>query len=81
VTRHFWIPQLMAPLYFEKRFYLYPDDKLLRRLLKRDHHRVVGVDLLVGIYASDAVDVTRQRIVLRPARVLTYRLSPAGSAP
>ena len=81
VTRHFWIPQLMAPLYFDKRFYLYPDDKLMRRLLKRDHRQVVGVDLLVGVYASDAVEVTRQRILLQPARVLSYRLSPAGSGP
>jgi hypothetical protein len=76
ITRHFWIPQLLAPLYFEKRIYLYPDDELLRRMMEKGRQRVVGVDLMVGIYSGDRVKVTRDRIVLKPGHVMSYRLWP-----
>jgi hypothetical protein len=76
VTRHFWIPQLLGPLYFEKRLYLYPDEELLRRMMDKGRVRVVGVDLMVGIYSGDRVKVTRERVVLKPGHVMTYRLGP-----
>ena len=76
VTRHFWIPQLLAPLYFEKRIYLYPDDELLRRMMEKGRQRVVGVDLMVGIYSGDRVKVTRDRVVMKPGHVMSYRLWP-----
>jgi hypothetical protein len=76
VTRHFWIPQLLGPLYFEKRIYLDPDDELLRRMMDKGRRRVVGVDLMVGIYSGDRVKVTRDRVVLKPGHVMSYRLWP-----
>ena len=80
VTRHFWIPQLLAPLYFEKRIYLYPDDELLRRMLEKGRDRVVGVDLMVGIFSGDQVKVTRDRVVMKPGHVMSYRLWPSGQS-
>ena len=77
VTRHFWIPQLLSPLYFEKRIYLYPDDELLRRMMERGRNRVVGVDLMVGIYSGERVKVTRDRVVMKPGHVMSYRLWPS----
>ncbi len=76
VTRHFWIPHLLAPLYFERRIYLNPNDELLRRMMEKGRRRVVGVDLMVGIYSGDRVKVTRDRVLFKPGHVMSYRLGP-----
>ena len=82
ITRHFWIPQLMAPIYFEKRIYLNPDRRLLRRMVRAERYRVVGVDLRAGVYSGRNLRLIRGRVGLRPGRVISYRLlTPQEQSP
>ncbi len=75
ITDRFWVPQVLAPLYFEKRVYLHASESLFRGLLALDRTRVVRVHGRFGPGSYRGLAVTRVQVI-RPREVVVFELAP-----
>jgi hypothetical protein len=76
VTTFGWAPQMLAPLYLDKRIYLGSDDQVLARMVEHGTTEVVRVHAGLQPHRSREVSVAVKRILLPPQQVIEYSLAP-----